>query len=174
MVHVQAIGFDILEDSILYHFNILFDHHNWIISKTYDDFVCLHEDMEDVYSAEQMPYLTGDVRPWARLSKSTGTSRLPKLESYLCEATATDFHPHIFNVTVPLANNTTTRISKFLFDFLNFADHCSSRKTPIDGDLLDVGSTGVGPQVSNTDNINGKEGAANGDNSITICGDNTS
>ena len=123
MIAIQAIDYNIMEKAIVYHFNVLFDDQNWVISKQYGDFVDLHEELASMYSPDQLPYLTGEVRPWARLSPDTGAKKLPKLENYLIEAVTTNFEPQLFTVTIPSSSDPSRmlRINKVLFDFLEFA-----------------------------------------------------
>jgi hypothetical protein len=127
---ITAIDFILHEGQLLYNFQVQFgQHHNWVISKTYDEFCLLHEELGGAYGLAVLPYLTGPVRPWARNSSSTGTDRLPKLESYLMEVVAVwqQWQPSIYVVKVPNPDDPSSRssvaINQFLFVFLDFEQY---------------------------------------------------
>eukprot|EP00759_Apiculatamorpha_spiralis_P050369 PhF_6_TR4642/c0_g1_i1/m.6492 len=122
MTTIDAVGHVLVDGVMYFHFNIVFDTENWIVTKSYDEFVELKRQLEEAYSIDQIPYLTGEVRPWARNSESTAISRLPKLELFLMELVVVKFKPEIFDINVPfVSKNKYYRISKFTFDFLQFA-----------------------------------------------------
>jgi hypothetical protein len=130
VLSVNAIDFLHYDGQLIYNFQIQFGNHlNWIISKTYEHFCSLHEELGRSYGTSVLPYLTGPVRPWARNSTSTGDDRLPKLEAYLQEVIARWplWEPSIFVVRVPNPDDLSKRngvvVNQFLFVFLEFEQH---------------------------------------------------
>ena len=166
---VTAIDFLIHDGTILYNFQVQFGRsHNWIVSKTYEAFALLHEELGKSYGFQSLPYLTGPVRPWAKNSKSTGVDRLPKLESYLMEVLAVwhTWQPSIYVVKVPNPDVAACRdsvfVNSFLFEFLEFEQFMvlpSAAQPTVEVDVAATPSLAAGSPVPSPGQSPRTEGA---------------
>ncbi|KEG09084.1 hypothetical protein DQ04_05851030 [Trypanosoma grayi] len=130
-IEFSAIDFLLHEGRVLYNFQVRFGGRwCWVVSKTYEQFVELHVQLERHYGAINLPHLTGQVRPWARNTSSTATGRLPKLESYLNEALVSSpfWSPRLYDVELedPDGGSVTVHLNKFLCAFLEVQEHTVS------------------------------------------------
>lgn len=124
-IDVSGLDFVVYEDYIEYTFQVSFGPYRWTIAKVYDDFVELHKELCGLYTAQHVPYLTGEVAFWKRTRRATGDERLPKLEGYLSELAhnAAEWHPRGLVVQVPHPDGSgrLVAVNKFVFDFLEFS-----------------------------------------------------
>jgi len=132
MLRVEAIDTAEFENRLLYNFQVVFGvSHNWVISRTYDDFSALHRQLCEVYGTNVVPDLPSGGVPWQKHSISASLKRLPHLEEYVSQVvnSCDDWQPAHFSVKVPNPDKQGAldppfiRINKFLFDFLEFEQY---------------------------------------------------
>ncbi|ESL06483.1 hypothetical protein TRSC58_05842 [Trypanosoma rangeli SC58] len=127
-LEVSATDYLLHEGTVCYNFRVRFGWDTaWVVSRSYDNFVELHNVLEKHYGAVNLPHLTGPARLWARNTAVTAAVRLPKLGAYLSEAlvAAPLWSPPLHNLQLPDPDGGTepVHLNKFLSIFLEVPEH---------------------------------------------------